>query len=328
MNIGDKVRLLHGKESGVVTKKLDRGLVEVEIEDGFTIPVLATELVVVSQEEGAAFHPSQERAISTKKQAPIASKSSRKEGFYVAVIPLNDKLHSIYLINQYEKDCLLMVNETNSKSEEKTILSEKLFANAFTKIVERNLDHLNTWPTLTLTILQENSKWSIAPKPEKMRLKIKAKHFQKEAQNIDLLNKKGYLISLQANLAEEVKPNFINVDELKEGMFQQKQEDNQKNSNSSKELTKEIDLHIEAISEEADKIPKDQILSIQMQEFEQKLNQAIMMGIDEVVFIHGVGNGTLKNKIHKYLSKSDNIKFFKDAYKEKFGYGATLVRIN
>ncbi|WP_332913894.1 hypothetical protein [Algoriphagus boritolerans] len=38
MNIGDKVRLLHGTEQGIVRKISSSGRIEVEIEDGFFDP--------------------------------------------------------------------------------------------------------------------------------------------------------------------------------------------------------------------------------------------------------------------------------------------------
>jgi dsDNA-specific endonuclease/ATPase MutS2 len=49
--------------------------------------------------------------------------------------------------------------------------------------------------------------------------------------------------------------------------------------------------------------------------------------MDEIVFIHGVGNGILRMEIHKRLGKHAYVQFFKDAMKEKFGYGATLVKL-
>ena len=51
MKLGDKVRFIHGKEQGQIVKLIDQKQVEVEIEDGFRIPVLKTELVVVASEE-------------------------------------------------------------------------------------------------------------------------------------------------------------------------------------------------------------------------------------------------------------------------------------
>jgi dsDNA-specific endonuclease/ATPase MutS2 len=57
------------------------------------------------------------------------------------------------------------------------------------------------------------------------------------------------------------------------------------------------------------------------------LANALATDMEEITFIHGVGNGTLKNAIHKALARNKNIKFFQDAQKDKFGYGATFVRL-
>ncbi len=51
MHIGDKVRLLHDKEEGIIRRILDNRLVEVEIDDGFIIPVLKKELVTIASHE-------------------------------------------------------------------------------------------------------------------------------------------------------------------------------------------------------------------------------------------------------------------------------------
>ena len=55
MNVGDRVRLLTGTEEGIITRLLDSELVEVAIDNDFTIPVLRREVVVVAQEEGKNF---------------------------------------------------------------------------------------------------------------------------------------------------------------------------------------------------------------------------------------------------------------------------------
>jgi len=324
MNVGDKVRLLHGKEEGIVTKKLDRGLVEVEIEDGFGIPVLETELVVVAADEGDAFADKPRKTVEIKKPAKL---KHAEKGYYVAIIPLNDQLHSIYLINEQDSDALVLVNELNNKHEEKSILSEKIFAGNSTKITERNLNHLNSWPALSITILEENNSWGIAKRPEKINLTIKAKHFKGELKPITRLNKNGYIIPLNTVNKENIEPEVIDAEKLRDGMFAQKEQSFQREGKRIS-IDSEVDLHIEALKSDADQIKPNEMLDIQLQAFEQKLNQAIAAGLDEITFIHGVGNGILRNKIHKYLSQSDHIKFFKDAQKEKFGYGATLVRIN
>ncbi len=69
------------------------------------------------------------------------------------------------------------------------------------------------------------------------------------------------------------------------------------------------------------------ILRLQLDAFEDALSRALATNMHEIVFIHGTGNGTLRKEIHKNLSRNRDIKFFEDAQKEKFGYGATLVRL-
>ena len=68
-------------------------------------------------------------------------------------------------------------------------------------------------------------------------------------------------------------------------------------------------------------------IQLQLNTFEQQLNYAIASGMDEITFIHGVGNGVLRKEIHKILSQNNNLKFFQDTQKSNFGYGATLVKI-
>ena len=69
------------------------------------------------------------------------------------------------------------------------------------------------------------------------------------------------------------------------------------------------------------------MIAIQLKTFEQQLEKAIASGMDEITFIHGVGNGVLRTELHRRMSKHKNVKFYEDAQKEKFGYGATKVKI-
>ena len=70
MNIGDKVRMLYGKEEGVITA-IKGDIIEVAIEDGFSIPVMRREIVIISPEEAKIF--------GTKNQANQTTQNSQKE---------------------------------------------------------------------------------------------------------------------------------------------------------------------------------------------------------------------------------------------------------
>jgi hypothetical protein len=93
MNIGDKVRMLRGREEGVVTRFLDGKLVEIEIEDGFRIPVLRSELAIVSTEETAQFK--KPAAVDLGKQP--AKEIIASKGIYMAFVIINDNALALYL---------------------------------------------------------------------------------------------------------------------------------------------------------------------------------------------------------------------------------------
>ena len=88
-----------------------------------------------------------------------------------------------------------------------------------------------------------------------------------------------------------------------------------------------IDLHIEQLSKNALTMSNAQMLDLQLRTFETKFENAIASGMDEIVFIHGVGNGVLKQEIQRKLAGHKNVAWFQDAQKEKFGYGATRIKI-
>ncbi len=90
---------------------------------------------------------------------------------------------------------------------------------------------------------------------------------------------------------------------------------------------KEVDLHIENLREDFEFLKPEEILPIQLELFEKALDSAIADNCDEITFIHGVGAGKLKYEISKVLSKHPHVKFYQDADKQKFGYGATKATL-
>ena len=88
----------------------------------------------------------------------------------------------------------------------------------------------------------------------------------------------------------------------------------------------EVDLHLTAL-QPATELSSTAALRLQLDAFEDALSRALATDMHEIVFIHGLGNGTLRKEIHRQLSRHQEIKFFEEAQREKFGFGATLVRL-
>ena len=156
------------------------------------------------------------------------------------------------------------------------------------------------------------------------KMKFKASTFFKSQRKAPLLEKDSFLFQIdEGNIGG--KP--VNPEKIKERIYANTQEQDVANRITFSRPPSRVDLHIEQLTKNYDSMNKNEMLDLQLQTFEENLDRAIATGMDEITFIHGVGSGVLRNLLHKKLSKMDNIKFFEDAMKEKFGYGATLVRI-
>lgn len=316
MNIGDKVRLLHGNESGVITKISSGGMVEIEIEDGFRIPVHKREVVVVSAAERQYFGGS---PIDQPQSSPGALPVGRitGDGVFLGYIPLNDKDHSIYVVNDSSHSYLAMATELFGENG-RTLLAEKLLPGKSLKLGEKSILEFEEWPTMQIRL------FPIHEKPEKLipaverTIKFKADSFFKSKGKIPVLDKNGYVFKLSENTRE------INLAQLNADLNEGKETA----VPTFKKPAPVIDLHIEKLTADHSRMSNSEILRIQMSAFESYLNQAIASGMDEVTLIHGIGNGVLRKEIHRILSQMGNIKYFQDSQKDRFGYGATLVRIS
>lgn len=91
------------------------------------------------------------------------------------------------------------------------------------------------------------------------------------------------------------------------------------------EVIMEVDLHIEKLTNSKRGMDNFDILTLQLQTAERKLNYCIQKKISKIVFIHGVGEGVLKTELH-YLFNKYPVKYY-DASYQKYGLGATEVYI-
>ena len=88
MNIGDKVRLVHGREEGIIYAFLPGNIVEIEIEDGFRIPVLRNEIVTISPVESQRLVKSSDSKKIGVQSDIIASRPAAfaEKGIYMAFV--------------------------------------------------------------------------------------------------------------------------------------------------------------------------------------------------------------------------------------------------
>lgn len=87
----------------------------------------------------------------------------------------------------------------------------------------------------------------------------------------------------------------------------------------------EIDLHIEQLVTHTEGLSSFEILTIQLEAFEDALEEAIRNHQLSLVVIHGVGKGRLKEEIHAILKSTSSVDFFLNEWNPRYGYGATEI---
>jgi len=86
-----------------------------------------------------------------------------------------------------------------------------------------------------------------------------------------------------------------------------------------------VDLHIEKLSDDWRGLSNFEILSLQLKNFEKYYDLAIANFQPNLVIIHGVGSGKLRDEIHELLKHRKEVKTFVNQYDPRFGYGATEI---
>ena len=306
ISIGDKVRVLTGKEEGIV-RGIQKNIVEVEIEDGFIIPILDKELVVIHRDEKEHFQKEEE----TGQKALKAIEGS----LFYAFTQDNQNNYSSYIINQTGQPVYFSCYEKTSQKYQ-LILHGQLDAQSFVILHDWSLSKL---PEYWLSWIPLHKLIDEPPKPVLKDIRIKKNWLIQESMPLPLIDKKGKLF----NLSEQ--PQSIEADTLKNAFFEHsKSESNPSDLPPTADTI--VDLHMEALMEDHDHMSSGDKLAYQLDYFEKRLDAAIVAGVPDMTFIHGVGNGTLKHQIQKKLSGHPHISYFQDAQKEKFGYGALFVK--
>lgn len=88
-----------------------------------------------------------------------------------------------------------------------------------------------------------------------------------------------------------------------------------------------VDLHIQNLVDNYSGMSNAQILKIQTDHFVKCLNEAVERNEKKIVFIHGVGEGVLRNEIRQLLKSYEGLSYH-DASFKLYGSGATEVIIH
>ena len=89
-----------------------------------------------------------------------------------------------------------------------------------------------------------------------------------------------------------------------------------------------VDLHISELLDNWNGMSNSEILNYQIDKFREVMDENINMGGKKIVFIHGKGEGVLRQALLKELNYRYKNCGVQDASFREYGYGATQVTIS
>jgi hypothetical protein len=307
--LGEFVRFVNERREGFITRIIDENTIAVTDDDGFEIPVLASQ---VTRVHGKSDFTALEAIEDSTLKRPDQFISN---GIFIGITD-DKRVGSVVhfnLINASSFQILFTLN-TERNQEFNGECSGQVNPGAMVHLYSASLNELDLWPKFNLQVLLHTSGKHEIKKPILFSEKFKAKDFSGTKKHDAILGKEAWMIQIDSEVP------LIDPQKLKESFFRP--------SSEKIEIPnpgKEVDLHIEKIRDDHQFLKNSEILDIQLNHFKKNLDAAIVHKLQSMIFIHGTGNGTLRNEIHKIISKHPQVKTFMDAHKEKFGYGATEI---
>lgn len=352
MKIGDKVRFLSEIGGGRVAGFQGKDIVLVEDEDGFQVPMRTAEVVVIGEEnydtqhvvevkqKGATVPEPKElepadRPVTFRTQ-PEERKGGERLSAYLAFVPIDPKELSqtrfeAYFVNDsnyFMRFTYLSAqgNSWNLRTTAEVEPNTKLFLEEFGR------ENLNELDRVCLQILPYKREKSFLLKPAiDVQLRIDGVKFYKlhTFQDSPFFEQPALVYTLVEN-DRPAKPLVVDAQQLKDSMYQKVKADTRRPLVTPARKDGDpivVDLHADEILESTNGMNSTDILNYQLDTFRKTLLQYAKKKGTKIVFIHGKGEGVLRQALINDLRYRFKTFTYQDASFQEYGYGATLVTI-
>ena len=345
LRIGDKVRYLNEVGEGRVIKIIDDKTVEILNEFGFEVPVLEKELVPVDvaetefvNREHEEKHIEVDNNIEEIKQTDVFEEElpdvvSNDTEVLLGVIK-DESVYKSYIINDSEYN--LFVNIYQQKDDVfNNIFSSKLEAGMKENFIEYKTNEIKDGINYIFQIIFIAKSQKSVQSPIEKSIVIPAVKFFKQGTfkendyfHEDALIQPIFVYGLKDEVEKLTQQDIQKIIAQKQESEKYTAELSKKYKTQKSNEIMEVDLHIQEVLDDFKGLSNTEMLMAQMQKFHSEIKVAIEKRVSKVVFIHGVGNGTLKNEVRKSLQQDYKKYKFQDASFKEYGFGATMVYIN
>lgn len=342
---GNRVAFLNEKQYGIVTRITNK-YVYVDVGDGFELPVLPSDLILIKDDSSSASNQ-----VETEAKIAIDSKDIKSEerknnlhfksiglyrGVYLALVPDNQETLvggnlQLYLIN-YTKIPLYYIlylpYEREENNQYHNFIDEASAVSLFQ--IDRKSINVVLHGCIQIMFLKSTNRGIALPVNVFFQIRQKCLINTEKYQFFDELQAFAQIIKLLrfeelewlqigiSNDSNVIYAKNVEGDKLEQKAYIEKYKVSENEA--------EVDLRIDKIIDNTQDISEIEKLNIRLQHFCQCIESAIQNKYKRIVFIHGLASGTLKAEMHKILGKYPNL-YFRDAPISKYGLGATEVYI-
>ena len=348
--VGDKVLFLNEKGGGVVTRVEDDQIVHVAVEDGFDIPYAVTDLIKADRQEEDRSPDAHRKPAPAKNEKTTSlyilphQTDNIPTGIYLAMVPRNQDqvlacAMDFYLLNHtgYRVSFALFTNKSGNFYGRATGTMDPGSRQHLGKVERTDIEE---WAHAMLqTLFFREGKTELVP-PATDYIVFKPVKIYKEESFLfsPMLHQKAMTI-LVAGPEKSEDDQIENLD-VPDSVKHMKEEDERRIQPPSTErknkgiLEKhmvgdniaEIDLHIVELTDNTINMTNADMLNMQLDYVKHCLEEAGRQHVNKLIFIHGVGNGTLKQALLKLFKKTGGLEYF-DAPYARYGMGATEVKL-
>lgn len=357
---GDRVRFLNATGGGIVTRVDEKNnLVYVEDADGFEIPTMTRDCVVIPQINETTNFPKKDFSSKIQnEESEIVSKIPQNrtiegpekpeieifetsEGevlkVILAFVPVDIKklqttAYTLHLVN--DSNYYLYYNIIKKKETSKNVSFAQglIEPNILEEIGLINKEELNDWSEFRVQIIAFKQQKSYKPQNViDATLRIDPVKFYKlhSFTENDFFEEDAMLIDIVSE-TEKTKLKEISPTEIRSAMLLKEKPEKHKAKQSitlKKPEILEIDLHINELVDTTSGLSNADMLQLQLDKFNNTLAEYKNKKGQRIVFIHGKGEGVLRKEIEKLLKTRYKNYYFQDASFREYGFGATMVTI-
>lgn len=329
--IGDKIIVLHSNEEGKVIDFINDKMVMIEVR-GVKFPAY------MDQIDFPYFKMFSEKKIVEKKKIHIDNVQKEKaivkkktgEGVWLNFIPVFDKdvfdddvveKLRVYLINE-EEEAFTFKYDLNFSGESHFGLQNTIRGLSDFYLHDVKFEDLSDNPRFDFefSLLEEHKKK--APYFE-TSLKLKGKQVFKKIEALQQKNEPSFSYELFKSYPDKIEEEKVDLGRLGNSGF--RIYDASKIRENLAPARSVVDLHIEKLTDTWRDLSNTDILALQLNAFEKYYDLSVTHHQPELIIIHGIGEGRLRDEIHERLRHKHEVKSFVNQFHAAYGYGATEI---